>query len=102
MIRRPPRSTLFPYTTLFRSHRDRYHFVVLDGDRGVAGTAHRVAAATGQSHYHRLVPLEQRVVQHTHRLDRKSTPLHSSHLRIPYAVICLTTDAPTYREVHRQ
>src|SRR5437773_6539943 len=72
MIRRPPRSTLFPYTTLFRSphvHLDR------------VGAAH---------------PEERAVLEHTQQLhlggrgqDRKSTRLNSSHITISYAVFCL-------------
>src|SRR3989442_7845285 len=68
MIRRPPRSTLFPYTTLFRSHFEH------------------VAAAQ------RPVPVEPRL-EHTARRgaigDRKSTRLNSSHVRISYVVFCL-------------
>src|SRR3712207_7600098 len=99
MIRRPPRSTLFPYTTLFRSllghvgHRDLdlrdlgqgvhraadvqlpggvedQQARLVDGDPGV-GDAFPVAAEVGQ------------------RLDRKSTRLNSSHANISYAVFCL-------------
>src|SRR5437868_10361097 len=66
MIRRPPRSTLFPYTTLFRSRQRR-----LAGPLSLAG----VAPAAGQ----RL----------GHLLDRKSTRLNSSHVSISYAVFCL-------------
>src|SRR5690349_23362870 len=66
MIRRPPRSTLFPYTTLFRSVQDR------DGFR---------------LHVLRLPPLDQG--RHTGVLDRKSTRLNSSHVEISYAVFCL-------------
>src|SRR2546426_12557062 len=74
MIRRPPRSTLFPYTTLFRSHRQRpaeYHDAMVDRTPEQPGVAlrQRVEAA-----------LEQ---------DRKSTRLNSSHLVISYAVFCL-------------
>src|SRR5207249_10127942 len=73
MIRRPPRSTLFPYTTLFRSRRggkpvapvDRHH------ERVGEGVPH-----AGPDH-----PAE--------RLDRKSTRLNSSHVSISYAVFCL-------------
>src|SRR2546427_8246687 len=84
MIRRPPRSTLFPYTTLFRSAREP-----------VERSVHRRLA----------VPrLERRVVQaerpppalesgnlrrHAVRGDRKSTRLNSSHSQISYAVFCL-------------
>src|SRR5437867_7510020 len=63
MIRRPPRSTLFPYTTLFRSSREY---------TGVLATA-------PQPHYDRP----------TSREDRKSTRLNSSHRTISYAVFCL-------------
>src|SRR3989337_3129121 len=62
MIRRPPRSTLFPYTTLFRS---------AGGDRGPAG-------------------LPVRLLCRATRTDRKSTRLNSSHGSISYAVFCLT------------
>src|SRR5256885_12637532 len=69
MIRRPPRSTLFPYTTLFRSLRDAHAWV----DAYV--TAHgRGTSAQFESSLRR---------------DRKSTRLNSSHLVISYAVFCL-------------
>src|SRR2546430_4064317 len=73
MIRRPPRSTLFPYTTLFRSVRsDR-------GDRGnAAGARGRERGGPGAR---RRFPVE--------REDRKSTRLNSSHSQISYAVFCL-------------
>src|SRR3712207_7453187 len=89
MIRRPPRSTLFPYTTLFRSH--------------AAGQRPRGPRLTGA-----LAHLLQRLVQprpghparvaeaHLHHAadlllgrDRKSTRLNSSHANISYAVFCL-------------
>src|SRR2546426_1329045 len=78
MIRRPPRSTLFPYTTLFRSEKSAYHrwfarlfesFVAaLDRDDPAAAAAPHLADI---------------------RRDRKSTRLNSSHLVISYAVFCL-------------
>src|SRR5256885_8368425 len=68
MIRRPPRSTLFPYTTLFRS--------VGDGAQR-RGLARAVAAQNGHDALAR------------HLEDRKSTRLNSSHLVISYAVFCL-------------
>src|SRR5215813_14427925 len=68
MIRRPPRSTLFPYTTLFRSPARR------DGNRLLA---HRVSKRRSGSRSGR------------HAGDRKSTRLNSSHVRISYAVFCL-------------
>src|SRR3712207_7916453 len=73
MIRRPPRSTLFPYTTLFRSRR------ALLGGRGV-GRVHR--AAVGPERKSALAGLQRAV-------DRKSTRLNSSHANISYAVFCL-------------
>src|SRR2546430_8684303 len=66
MIRRPPRSTLFPYTTLFRS----------DGHRNnVLPAGHRILSRA-------------RIWRHKRR-DRKSTRLNSSHSQISYAVFCL-------------
>src|SRR3712207_7000616 len=81
MIRRPPRSTLFPYTTLFRSAEGL--------GRHVAVAVHVVAAELvvdvphGQRRVLRVVP---RQVLHQ---DRKSTRLNSSHANISYAVFCL-------------
>src|SRR3712207_7029971 len=75
MIRRPPRSTLFPYTTLFRSqdHRGRR-------DRGPRGGEHGARAPAQRRDDSE--PDEQ-------RRDRKSTRLNSSHANISYAVFCL-------------
>src|SRR5205085_5685639 len=85
MLRRPPRSTLFPYTTLFRSLQGRHAAWLSEG--GLSRTAGRVL----------------------HRRDRKSTRLNSSHSQISYAVFCLkkkktnqlqrtTTQHPTRRQ----
>src|SRR2546430_8876024 len=89
MIRRPPRSTLFPYTTLFRSHRARADQVEDAGREG--GADIRVDdGAHGM-----LEPLvhgradELAVLQLLADADRKSTRLNSSHSQIPYAVFCL-------------
>src|SRR2546422_3914411 len=74
MIRRPPRSTLFPYTTLFRSRRRiarRRGQGIRRGSRAGARVSERFAQATGEI------------------LDRKSTRLNSSHGYISYAVFCL-------------
>src|SRR5690349_21882595 len=79
MIRRPPRSTLFPYTTLFRSHRTR-------AERRIAhGSARR---AEGRQRL-RLVARDQGPLVGARRRDRKSTRLNSSHVEISYAVFCL-------------
>src|SRR3712207_7945636 len=85
MIRRPPRSTLFPYTTLFRSP-DPLVLVAeppeARADPGLAG--HRHAARDGRGvAVPDLVPLSALV------RDRKSTRLNSSHANISYAVFCL-------------
>src|SRR5947199_7630699 len=66
MIRRPPRSTLFPYTTLFRSQHQASHL----------GRAADFLVDAGHA-------------QHEESRDRKSTRLNSSHLGISYAVFCL-------------
>src|SRR3989475_3937901 len=79
MIRRPPRSTLFPYTTLFRSSGARE----LDGI-GVLGD---VDNATPEDIGHALHLLA--LLSHRPDLDRKSTRLNSSHSQISYAVFCL-------------
>src|SRR2546426_7579692 len=77
MIRRPPRSTLFPYTTLFRSLRG------IVGLR-LGGGVERVHGRGGRDGDERAArEQEQR------RQDRKSTRLNSSHLVISYAVFCL-------------
>src|SRR3989442_10559620 len=81
MIRRPPRSTLFPYTTLFRSVQYRDGSVQRDErDRGRLG----VLIPT-----HLLRPLRRKVSVLPIFQDRKSTRLNSSHVRISYAVFCL-------------
>src|SRR3712207_8199111 len=83
MIRRPPRSTLFPYTTLFRS-RPRE----VDGHQLVLGRAEvGVHVRGGAHHAHRRERRLERDVDR--REDRKSTRLNSSHANISYAVFCL-------------
>src|SRR3712207_6985703 len=80
MIRRPPRSTLFPYTTLFRSlgqpHVQR-RLPALEARGGVPARAGALGAATGGLALGALTA------------DRKSTRLNSSHANISYAVFCL-------------
>src|SRR5205814_10376811 len=80
LVRRPPRSTLFPYTTLFRSQE-----VAGAGrlDRGVEAGDGRVAEEAD------LDVLVQTQAADLGRQDRKSTRLNSSHLGISYAVFCL-------------
>src|SRR3712207_7616674 len=101
MIRRPPRSTLFPYTTLFRSLTEgelkavREDMVAMakgtflvkrDGGSFIAtadlsGLPEDIAILSGNPRRRRLA----------HRIDRKSTRLNSSHANISYAVFCLKT-----------
>src|SRR3712207_7701443 len=93
-MRRPPRSTLFPYTTLFRSPQGVHGIRTGDGQGvgavfGVVGTGDGAAvnvgpggtAVSGDARLHRVVVGENG--------DRKSTRLNSSHANISYAVFCL-------------
>src|SRR2546430_10862326 len=84
MIRRPPRSTLLPYTTLFRSRSpDR-------GERkATGGRKPRGRAMNGTSRCGRYVRKSNRKVAGKVKKDRKSTRLNSSHSQISYAVFCL-------------
>src|SRR5256885_5028471 len=90
MIRRPPRSTLFPYTTLFRSDLRG----VLEGAIGAAAAAGLDVAALRAELPHVDDPSAERRKASLRRvlgalIDRKSTRLNSSHLVISYAVFCL-------------
>src|SRR5256885_9772996 len=75
MIRRPPRSTLFPYTTLFRSDVEHVVDAAHDAEVSVLVAARAVAGKV--------------ILAFELRRDRKSTRLNSSHLVISYAVFCL-------------
>src|SRR3712207_7811124 len=82
MIRRPPRSTLFPYTTLFRSDEGRVRVRGSGSSRSKTVWLRRSrsgAVSAGPPPRSRLLPRE----------DRKSTRLNSSHANISYAVFCL-------------
>src|SRR3712207_7627018 len=82
MIRRPPRSTLFPYTTLFRSPLVR-------GDRRAdPGRGRAAGGGPGHPRHHRAQPPPPAGGVHGAG-DRKSTRLNSSHANISYAVFCL-------------
>src|SRR5258707_8778704 len=83
MIRRPPRSTLFPYTTLFRSF--------LDARLQRRGRGPRVEkTVSGRQHSHRISTNRDRLFRGIGGgRDRKSTRLNSSHANISYAVFCL-------------
>src|SRR3712207_6851809 len=92
MIRRPPRSTLFPYTTLFRSVDVQGHGRLVRGggrrQRRRAGLRHQRADLL---HAHVGVAVGNEVAQ-----DRKSTRLNSSHANISYAVFCLKKKINTH------
>src|SRR3712207_8857318 len=90
MIRRPPRSTLFPYTTLFRSDTGRRGGDTELAERGVHGGAERLAAGAGAA--------DQPAQLHARGdvQDRKSTRLNSSHANISYAVFCLKKKKTMY------
>src|SRR5256885_12071617 len=85
MIRRPPRSTLFPYTTLFRSRRG----------------ALRARRGTRARHEILRRALHRPGVAGTGAGDRKSTRLNSSHLVISYAVFCLKKKTERWEERRR-
>src|SRR5258707_9704263 len=78
MIRRPPRSTLFPYTTLFRSQRRGREAAVFSRRHPRLPAGRRLRPAQ----------VEARLAQ-ARQADRKSTRLNSSHANISYAVFCL-------------
>src|SRR3712207_8004274 len=82
MIRRPPRSTLFPYTTLFRSEKKFHGYTVR------AGAAALLAGRRG-SFPRRVYSARGADRGGLYRGDRKSTRLNSSHANISYAVFCL-------------
>src|SRR5689334_24133335 len=93
MIRRPPRSTLFPYTTLFRSvglhHALRIELLARDDVAlAVASDLERTALADVHRHPHDRIVLRL--------ADRKSTRLNSSHSSISYAVFCLKKKKTPY------
>src|SRR2546430_8958807 len=91
MIRRPPRSTLFPYTTLFRSGFNPAYYI---GQMSAAEAHHDTTQKTIFGNY--VIPAGQTAEQDLESLldalmqqDRKSTRLNSSHSQISYAVFCL-------------
>src|SRR3712207_7747381 len=99
MIRRPPRSTLFPYTTLFRSEQKclipefLWHGPEAYGFRGRVWTCARIARVIEEEfavRYHKgHVGRLLKELGWTPQVDRKSTRLNSSHANISYAVFCL-------------
>src|SRR3712207_8473998 len=102
MIRRPPRSTLFPYTTLFRSaarmarFRRAWRHDLDGGDGGAARLASRALAGGAERDLARHELCARR--RSADAQDRKSTRLNSSHANISYAVFCLKKK----NKIHRQ
>src|SRR3712207_6853005 len=97
MIRRPPRSTLFPYTTLFRSARESgaRRIITMHGAKKFAGLLRELGLNAEHLAQH---PSQQKSTKGStkraadgveRKLDRKSTRLNSSHANISYAVFCL-------------
>src|SRR3712207_9011084 len=96
MIRRPPRSTLFPYTTLFRSASRRYYIICFHHGRNRAEANSRIATGGpgefGDQYLGTWTEATPNTFRKTHvhqNPDRKSTRLNSSHANISYAVFCL-------------
>src|SRR3712207_8397248 len=93
MIRRPPRSTLFPYTTLFRSERVR-------AGEALGADVQRAVARAGAG------DLDGREDDRRGALDRQSTRLNSSHANLSHALFCLKTNTdstpyyPLYFSIH--
>src|SRR5258708_8770396 len=83
MIRRPPRSTLFPYTTLFRSKGAGRESGAQLSEGNRLGCSHRRGQRRGAPNHSRAAELSSTVT------DRKSTRLNSSHQILSYAVFCL-------------
>src|SRR3712207_7183657 len=101
MIRRPPRSTLFPYTTLFRSERDREGLAraiatLLEDPERAALMGERAQADVAAFNYDRMADAFVSAAEFAVRADRKSTRLNSSHANISYAVFCLKKKKVTY------
>src|SRR5260221_10355959 len=86
MIRRPPRSTLFPYTTLFRSEGGENQMA---RQRSLYGNLGRLLIADFTDEQHVRIMPQNRAQTAREGQDRKSTRLNSSHTVISYAVFCL-------------
>src|SRR5687768_17776034 len=95
MIRRPPRSTLFPYTTLFRSYQNHKYKNIRKAGGSTIFVSKEQETDEGKLTYHlfpnvaRLLPVVKDTANVLLGLDRKSTRLNSSHGYISYAVFCL-------------
>src|SRR3989442_10783290 len=94
MIRRPPRSTLFPYTTLFRSG-----LANVPGQRVAVNYSRDKKRARDFARRWAISESSTDIATLTERPDRKSTRLNSSHVRISYAVFCLKKKKTNTSEV---
>src|SRR3712207_8464440 len=101
MIRRPPRSTLFPYTTLFRSDGGGPDDALEREESGQGGCRERSRDGGRAARHPEPDPDEQHDEE---QRDRKSTRLNSSHANISYAVFCLKknnlTSPPSFARSH--
>src|SRR5689334_24114151 len=88
MIRRPPRSTLFPYTTLFRSAA-HFHDIRLGAEAGDVFSKNNFGGRHEYSFAAKMTRRKKNPESAGRGLDRKSTRLNSSHSSISYAVFCL-------------
>src|SRR5258708_12344769 len=97
MIRRPPRSTLFPYTTLFRS------VVAVKGSADVRAADKNIAALASGGLYrtdHHLAVAQGQTVPGQMMVDRKSTRLNSSHQIISYAAFCFKKKTTPHHHIN--
>src|SRR3712207_8202093 len=88
MIRRPPRSTLCPYTTLFRSNRGETQLILAVQKRDLSMVRLLLSRGANPRHTDSVAGLS--AIDYAKREDRKSTRLNSSNANISYAVFCLT------------
>src|SRR2546427_7530627 len=102
MIRRPPRSTLFPYTTLFRSARAARHFSARCQARSRIRQGAPAAGEMAEAGQIRPQPRRDRRGLRRSGVDRKSTRLNSSHSQISYAVFCLKKKKETSKDQDSQ
>src|SRR3712207_7513360 len=93
MIRRPPRSTLFPYTTLFRSEEVAARVA---GGSSTSSQKKERSEEEKAKHRERIAAVKDALKRSAGLKDRKSTRLNSSHANISYAVFCLKKKTNTY------
>src|SRR5688572_31691908 len=102
MLRRPPRSTLFPYTTLFRSAKVQSRIELPFADEStIERVLYGVSAACPRDDDQVLAVAKNLLVIQAIGPDRKSTRLNSSHSQISYAVFCLKKKRKMSKSYHR-